>query len=269
MKVIKDERGMFHPLLIGLIVVVVAAIGFAGYKVSNKNDKKSVTPTAAVASNSAAESACNKEISDKTFCKFVSHFSLNSAYKATIASTDSSGMVSKVELQNDSKSNSTMVTKDANGKETSAFITLDNSSYIKDESDNSWTKYTSSTATDTTKPTSDIKIDTNDITSKNTISYKNLGTEACGKLTCYKYQVVDSANAGTTQYIWFDNKNYMMQRWYSKDANGTMDMSFTYQSVNITAPSPVKEASTQSGANAADVNAAIQAAQQSAQYGSQ
>ncbi len=264
MSIHKDSRGFFHPLLIALSVVVLAGIGYAGWKVSsNKKDTKA-SNSSAVASNSAVEASCNKEINDKIFCKFASHFNANSTYKATITSTDSKGTVNKIELQNDTKSNSSMVIKDASGKEISAFITLDNSSYIKNEGDGSWTKYTSSASADT-KPTSDIKIDTNDITNKNTISYKSLGTEACGKLTCYKYQVVDSANADTTQYLWFDNKDYLMQRWSSKDANGTTDMSFSYQSVNIQAPSPVKEASTgASGYNSADVNAAIQAAQEAA-----
>lgn len=261
----KDDRGVFHPLLVTVIVVVLAVIGYAGYKVSNKNSaKSSSTGTTAAVNNSAAEASCNKEISDKTFCKFVSHFTLTTSYKATITSTDSSGMVSKIEMSNDSKSNTSLVSKDGNGKETSAFITLDGASYIKNESDGSWTKYGSSTSSSDTKPTSDIKVDTNDITEKGTLSYKNLGTEKCGSLTCYKYQVVDSTNAGTTQYMWFDNKNYLMQRWYNKDSSGTMDMSFSYQSVNITAPSPVKEASTTGSQSQADWDATVQAAQHAA-----
>lgn len=246
-----DNRGMLSPVMIVVIVVVLAAIGFVGWKVSsNKNSNKtasSSTSTPTAAANSAVETACNKEINDKIFCKFASHFSLSNAYKATITSTDSSGATTKVELSSDTKSNTSMVTKDAGGAETGAFITLDSSSYIKDESSGSWTKYTSSASTSatTTKPTSDIKIDTSDITNNKTNSFKNLGTEACGSLTCYKYQVVDTANPGTTQYIWFDNKNYQMQRWSNKDANGTSDMSFSYQNVNITVPSPVHDFTTQ------------------------
>lgn len=231
--------------MVVVIVVVLAAIGFAGWKVfsskNTTNNKNSTSSTPATASNSAVETACNKEVNDKVLCKFASHFSLANSYKATITSTDPSGTVSKIELENDSKSNSSMVTKDASGKETAAFITLNNSSYIKNEADGTWTKYTSSASTTTTKPTSDIKVDTNDITNNNTTSYKNLGTEKCGSLTCYKYQVIDTTAPGTTQYIWFDNKNYQMQRWSSKDSSGSTDMSFSYQSVNITAPSPVHD----------------------------
>lgn len=261
----KDQNG-FSAIMIVLILVVVAVIGFAGWKVmSNNKDKNGSGSSGSTALNSQAEAACNKEISDKTFCKFAGHFSLNAAYKAEITSTDTSGTISKIELQNDTKSNSSMVTKDASGKETGAFVTLNNASYIKDESSGTWTKYSSSSSTTDTKPTNDIKIDTNDITSKNTISYKNLGTEACGKLTCYKYQVVDTANAGTTQYIWFDTKNYQMQRWSSKDASGSTDMVFTYQSVTISEPSPVKDASASTNApSQADINAAIKAAQDAA-----
>ncbi len=266
MKAQTDSRGVFNPLVVILIVVVLGVIGFAGWKISSKKDTKS--STAAVVNNSAVESACNKEINDKVFCKFAAHFSLTSSYKSTITSTDDKGTVSKIDVENDTKSNSSMTTKDAAGKETSAFITLDNASYIKDEADGSWTKYTSSASTNTSKPTSAVKFDASDITSKNTTSYKNLGKEACGNLSCYKYQVVDSTTPGTTQYIWFDSKNYQMQRWSSQDTSGSMDMPFSYESVNIKAPSPVKEATSPSAGGSTDVNALIQAAQNAAASGS-
>lgn len=244
MKAQRDSRGVFHPLMVVIIVVVLAAIGFAGWKVfssKNSNNKSSASSAPATASNSAVETACNKELNDKVLCKFASHFSLASSYKATITSTDPSGTVSKMEMENDGKDNSSTVTKDGSGKETAAYISLNKSSYIKNEADGTWTKYTSSASSTTTNPTSDIKVDTNDITNNNTTSYKSLGTEKCGSLTCYKYQVIDSTTPDTTQYIWFDNKNYLIQRWSSKDANGTTDMSFSYQSVNITVPSPVHD----------------------------
>jgi outer membrane lipoprotein-sorting protein len=261
MRFTRNQQG-FSPIFIVLILVVVAAVGFAGWKVS-QNQKDSTSGSGSTAAlNSQAQDACLKEINDKNFCKFVGHFNLNASYAATITSTDSKGTVSKIELQSDSKSNSMMVTKDGSGNETGAFVTLNNASYIKDVASGTWTKYTNSTTASDSNPTKDISIDTSDITEKNTVTYKSLGTEACGKLTCYKYQVVDTASPGTTQYIWFDTKNYQMQRWSSKDADGSTDMVFTYKSVNITEPSPVKEASSATSApNAAEINAALQAAQ--------
>jgi hypothetical protein len=49
----------------------------------------------------------------------------------------------------------------------------------------------------------------------------------------------------------------MLHRWTSKDANGSMDMVFTYQSVTIKAPSPAHDFS---ASNSADIQAAEAAA---------
>lgn len=252
----RDSRGLLNPLLVVLVVVVLGAVGFVGWKVANKNVS---SQKSSVATNKAAEADCNKEINDQTFCKFVANLDLKDSYKVTITSTDDKGSTSKIEMEND-KDNFSMVTKDASGKETGAFISLANDSYIKDETDGSWTKY-SSQPTQDSSPTSDIKLNTSDLTSKNTISYKNLGKDGCGKLSCYKYQVVDSTSPDSTQYIWFDTKDYLMQRWYNQDKSGSSDMLFSFVKVTIKAPSPVKEASTPSAGSESGVNALIEAVQ--------
>ena len=138
----------------------------------------------------------------------------------------------------------------------------------------SWTKYSSGSAPSTTNPSSDIKTEFSDTSTPadKRIQYKSMGKEKCGKLTCYKYQVVDPASAGTTNYVWFDTKDYRLQRWYGKDANGTNDFVITYGSVKISTPSPVVDASAPSAAGGtpsqAEINAAMQQAQAAAaQYG--
>lgn len=262
-----DQRGLAHLAAILIVVVLVAVIGFAGWKVASKNKSGSgnSSKSNAVVSDKQVESACNAQLHDKDLCKFASNYNLsNVPYKATITTTGSNGNT-LTEMQVDGKNNSSMVTKQGS-TETAAFITLNKSSYIKDESSGVWTKYTDNSSAPTeSSPTSDIKIDNNNLTENNTISYKALGKEACGKLKCFKYQIVDSQNPGTTQYIWFDDKDYMMQRFYVKDANGTSDMVFTFTSVTIKEPSPVKDFSASTGApSSADVNAALQAAQDAA-----
>jgi outer membrane lipoprotein-sorting protein len=73
------------------------------------------------------------------------------------------------------------------------------------------------------------------------ITYKNLGTEACGNLTCYKYQVTTATAAGAKQYVWFDTTSYQLRRWqYSDSSTGTTDMAISYQPVTISQPSPVQ-----------------------------
>jgi outer membrane lipoprotein-sorting protein len=95
-----------------------------------------------------------------------------------------------------------------------------------------------------------------------------LGKEACGKLTCFKYQVIDSTAPATTQYLWFDTKDYMMQRWSFKDANSSSDMVFTYQAVTIKAPSTVHDFDANSQADMQAAQAAAAAAAAAASAGS-
>lgn len=247
----KNQSGIAH-LMIVIGVVVIAVIAAAAWKVTSSKSTVPVT-----AASKAAQSACEKELNDKNFCKFASSFTLTASYKSTITSVDSAGATSTMTMQADAKNNSSIVTS-AGGKETAAYISLDGDTYFKDETTGSWTKIAGDKTKPTvTSPTSDIKIDTTDLTAKNTTTYKYLSKEKCGNLNCFKYQVIDTTAAGTTQYIWFDDKNFQMQRWYSKDANGSTDMSFSYQAVKISAPSPITDTS------ASDA-AALQAAQAAA-----
>ncbi len=245
----KNQSGIAHLMII-IGLVVIAVIAAVAWKVSSS---KSTTTVA----SKAVQSACEKEINDKNFCKFAASFTLNTSYEATITTVDTAGATSSMTMQSDTKNNSSIVSR-ADGKETAAYVSLDGDTYFKDESTGSWTKIAGDKTKPTvTSPTSDIKIDTTDLTAKNTTTYKYLSKEKCGSLNCFKYQIVDTAATGTTQYIWFDDKNYQMQRWYSKDANGSTDMSFTYKSIKISAPSPVSDTS------ASDA-AALQAAQAAA-----
>jgi outer membrane lipoprotein-sorting protein len=131
------------------------------------------------------------------------------------------------------------ITKD--GKETMATILLNGDTYIKDVASGNWIKYPkSSDSSSSSSSTSDsVKFDKTNWTESGTTSYKAAGKEACGSLTCYKYQVTDTKSSGSTQYFWFDNKDYMMRRLSVKDSSGTNDMTFSYKAVNITVPSPV------------------------------
>ncbi len=256
-----DDRGIAHAAAIGLIAIVVAVVGFAGWRVMDKNkDDKSGTNSSAVSSAEMREieKACNQEIDDKDFCKFASNFTFESSYKSTITTTGEDG-TSVTEMETDGKGNSSMITKQ-DGKETGAFITLDNVSYYKDQASNSWFKMAGSdTETpDTEEFTDDIKVDTTDFKDDKS-AYKKVGKEKCGNLNCFKYQITDKESPNIEQFIWFDDKDYQLRRWNTKEGANTTDMTIEYTSVNIKAPSPVKDFSAQSSA---DMDAAIRAAQE-------
>jgi hypothetical protein len=145
--------------------------------------------------------------------------------------------------------------KSTGSGQTMETITFNKITYMKDSNDNKWFKFPpndTSTPKDTS-PTDSVKFTTTeDKAAASTITYKKLGKEKCGKLTCFKYQTIDSKQPADLVYFWFDTKDHRLQHWYSKDSNGTTDFVISYESVSISAPSPTKDF------NAADASQVLQ-----------
>jgi outer membrane lipoprotein-sorting protein len=239
----KDQRGI-APLMIIVAVVVVAGIGFVGWRVTQKDTVlKNATPA-----QKAVISSCEKLYNDKDLCKFAANSDIDKlAYKMVITSKDAAGKSSTLSMSTDGKGNSSM----SGLAEGQAYdtISLDGVSYLKDTSDGQWIKFGSAdTSAPKETPADSVKVDDTftEAASKNT-EYKKLGKEKCGKLNCFKYQFIDKTQPDATQFVWFDAKDYRMQRFSSKDKDGTADMVLSYQSVKISAPSPTKEFSTGAG----------------------
>lgn len=56
--------------------------------------------------------------------------------------------------------------------------------------------------------------------------------------------MLDPKNKETKEYIWFDNKDYLMRKSLSEEIAGEMSITenvMTYGNIVITAPTPVKE----------------------------
>lgn len=230
-----DERGVALILEVVLIAIVLAAVGFAGYRVySSKKAKTSTTSGSTNATKAAAETSCLSAYHDNDLCKFASDSTSleKQAYQATVNETQA-GQSSTITLKNDGNGN-TELSGTGNGA-TFNSIELSGVTYV--ETSGTWYKYPSGQSAPTTDPTSTMDIGVGSAG----ITYKKLGTEACGSLTCFKYQVSGTVTGGGTQYVWFDNKDYKLREWSATDASGnTTDMKVTYQAINITAPSPVQ-----------------------------
>jgi outer membrane lipoprotein-sorting protein len=237
-----DQRGVAHLLFIVLALVVVAAIGFTAWKVSNNkssNSSSGSTSKTAAVNNTTVADACDKAINDSNLCKFASHYNPNAPYKAVDTSTTTEGN-GTLTILSDGKGNSS-VTSSANGVDTS-FVSLGGATYVQDATSGTWIKYSSGSGSPSTNnPADSFKLSARDITAGGTIGYKNLGTEACGSSTCFKYQIVDTTQPGATEYVWFSNDDYQLHEFYVKNDNGTNDMTITYQNVTINAPSPVQD----------------------------
>ncbi|HKU18580.1 MAG TPA: hypothetical protein VJP80_04865 [Candidatus Saccharimonadales bacterium] len=234
-RVSKKEQGVGH---IGAIVVmvVVAAVAVSGYVVWKKhNDMAGVNPAV-----SAALKNVQCSMSDKDLCKFFA--SLKAQKYSTInSSTTADGKTNTSLIQTEGTDKFHMK---STGELTYETITIGNTIYTKDTTDNKWwkqtiaqadiSKYTDNTASpNLTEPDS--------TTTSKQPTYKKLGTEACGNLTCFKYQVIDPNNPGTSEYIWFDTKSYQLRRDRTVDGGTTLDSTFSYDTVTIVAPSPTKD----------------------------
>ena len=142
-------------------------------------------------------------------------------------------------LSSDGKGNTSLVAT-SNGQTLSS-ISLNGSTYIQTGAGATWIEYPVGSAgnpSESSNPASSMNIGVG----SNGITYKAEGTASCGSLTCYKYEVLDSAQPGATQYAWFDTSSYKLREWQESDSTeGTVTMLVTYQAVNITAPSPVEK----------------------------
>jgi hypothetical protein len=154
------------------------------------------------------------------------------------------------------------------GKETYNVITIKDTTYTKDYSDGKWWKEIA--AKDDSNPKDKTAISeessNSDKSDQAKPQYKSAGKEACGNLECYKYQVINPG-VEDTEYIWFDTKQYKLRKatFTSKDG-GTSTEEYAYGSVNIKAPSPVKEGSPAAATSASSAvdQAAMEAAAQAA-----
>jgi hypothetical protein len=241
-----DQRGVAHLALILVAVVVVAGVGFASWRVTSKksDDKASVSSGAAVSAKEAVK-ACNKVFHDKDLCKFTGNYTIDKLSYKVVMNQDDTGSKGSGTFLSDGTGNSRMTATVAG--QANDFISLNGGvSYMKDQSDGKWLKFANKEAgkmtPEATSPTKSVKFDTAvDAAAAAKISYKKLGKEKCGNLTCFKYQMIDRTRPKTLDYFWFDTKEYRMQRFYSKGENSSTDMVITYQKVNISAPSPTKD----------------------------
>jgi hypothetical protein len=124
-------------------------------------------------------------------------------------------------------------------KEISQMVIIGDTTYVKDYADNKWWKQT-------TKPeeTEDVAETPNDLKEELTMEdpslYKNLGTEACGNLTCYKYEQTFKDSPGTRTF-WFDTKKYLLRKEVSAYGEFSTTIEYEYDGISITAPSPTKD----------------------------
>lgn len=238
-----NDQGFGHVVLFIIIAAVLALVGFAAWRILKKDKKETATSNSSTTQLSSSEakklqSDCEKETNDKDICKFIVSWKDMKKFQV-VASDTSEGKTTKMTVRIDG-SNTYMK---AEGEMAYEMITIDKSTYTK--GGRTWWKQT--TKTSDTAPTvsaSDYEFDeptSTEAEAAKTI-YQKQGKEACGSLTCFKYKIVDPANTSSTDYIWFDDKSYLLRKMRNESTDGAVsEQTFSYENISVTVPSPVKE----------------------------
>lgn len=230
----KDQQGFGHVGLLFAIVIVLA-VGGVGYFVYQKNKSGD---TASKALQDAIKNA-KCEYDDADLCKFFASYKIQNYYTInTVSEEDGKKTTSVMKMEGEDKTHLQL-----GGDSPYEVITIGNTSYIKG-ADGTWWKRTT-TETDTTndyKTNIDTDFDEPKTAESARSTFKKLGKEKCGHLTCFKYQQIESIeNTPITMYFWFDDKDYQMRRTVQESDNYKADSTYSYAKISITEPSPVKE----------------------------
>lgn len=233
----RNQQGFAHVGIIVGVILFVGVLGLVIWRLWDTQHKGS--PASSAVQQAIANAQC--DTNDKDICKFYASWKATSSLK--VASTDvADGKTTSSTFESSDAGKRFHMVTNVNGKPYET-ISIDNAIYTRDASGTWWKQTLEPSKESTYKGDYNYDFsDPNDTKATQKVTYKALGKEACGNLTCFKYQVVDPAAADSTQYIWFDTKDYQLRRMRTENKDGsTSDQSFSYANVSINAPSPVKD----------------------------
>lgn len=236
-----NQQGIALSLIIVIIVVLVAAGGVFWFITSKDKSANKVTQLNPNISASEAKTRidlCKKAGGDDDLCTFLTSYDgLKGPYTA-VSTAGSESMTISYDDKGNSKTESP----------TGSIVVYNGTTYV--QNGDVWIKYPSAgdNENDNDVPIisnleNEIEFDENMPENHVRDSYKKIGTEACGNLECLKYEIAGDASDGITKtYIWFDTKEYKLRKIEFTDSeNRTHGMTFSYEPVTITEPSPVQE----------------------------
>ena len=233
---LNQEGSVVQILLAVVVVVVVAVVGVFAWK----NMKKNADDVSSDLGSKLASAKCDYD--DKDLCKFFTSYKEHKSYKLVMTTTTAEGQqsTSTIEAEGHDKTHMTMSGSGMNIET----ITIGKTIYTKAANGTWWKQTLDDKKLEETKKdvgTPELKEPSKDEPEAQKTQYKKIGKEPCGKLECFKYQVIQSSDSSTTEYIWFDTKDYQMRRSTSESSEGKSEMVYTYEDVKISEPSPVKE----------------------------
>lgn len=227
-------RGFSKVMVIGIVAVILVA-GGAFFFMSQQKGGSSLPSLVKPALNP------NCEYKDPELCKFINNMQSHNEYSVTTTS-EYDGMKSESLMELSGEGKFHMLTKQ-NGKEVSNMISIDNTTYTLDYSDNKWWKQSLSPEISGT-PESELKdqYTFKEEDFKDTTTYKFIVKEACGNKNCFKYEMISPEAGNAKMFLWFDDSEYLMRKMLIETpGEGNSESIYTYEGINIKVPSPVKE----------------------------
>ena len=233
--------------VIGIVVILVIAVAaIAGFILLNQN-QSGQGATGVNAPGTITQKATEADFSfieDPTLRK---HFvtQANVAGYRTTGSSPASGLKQTSEAQIRGDEWSRREVEENAGVEVKNMITIGDTIYLKDYSDNTWwkqvMKFEDLPETDDEEDVYTEPKDFKEEYSNPQISYDSLAEEACGKLTCFKYQQYFSKDPEFKRAFWFDDQDYLLRKEQGGFGEFITTIEYSYDAINIQAPSPTKE----------------------------
>lgn len=130
-------------------------------------------------------------------------------------------------------------------KERKHMITIGDTLYLKDYSDNKWWRQTAKPAEIKDGEKKEEPTDFKEEYSKPDLKYKASGKESCGSsaegLTCFKYEQIFPESPDMKRIFWFDDNKYLLRKDQAGFGEFIATVEYSYDVINIQAPSPTKD----------------------------
>lgn len=243
----KNNRGSVVLFIALAVVVVAGAAGFFLYKNKSASPLKKVS-LPAVKLPASLNPSC--QLKDPDLCKYLNRLAglaqTGNGFSGKSVTTDKSGKKTESVWEMEGNNKSHFVTYE-DGKEVFNTVIIADTTYTKDPTDNKWWKYV--TAKEKTGVNTNFfnpedlknKFENSLKDTEDKTAYKKLGKEKCGNLTCFKYEVSNPEFTQAKQYLYFDDREYLMRMERMEAGDLTTVTTFDYGKVAVQVPSPVKE----------------------------
>lgn len=222
-----------------ILVLVLALVGGAYYFFSQRNNPQKAEEMANKAALSEMLANCKY---DKDICNyFVAQAKAmeKGVVISTTANLENYGITtSEMKLSgNDMEINSY---KD--GELESSMISFEGVTYFKDLKDGSWYSM-GNVGEEIGDPRENLMEIQSTYNEENLdMQINKVGSEACGNLTCDKYEIIDMLGEEESKtYVWIDTKEHLARRMEFAFQGGSNVMEYKYEAVQIGKPSPIKE----------------------------